>query len=375
MQTPPLSAPHQRRLWSIRCLTAFRAAAFWLSLACQASGVRLHDRGSDDTLKAEAESIFDALETTWAQGADGKGSSLWMDWGLQGVENGTCRGYERYRRKIASENDACAPSTELEATPRMIHHIWANRANPALPPAARRTLAAWKQHFPEGAWDYFLWNAEGIRALIRDHYPWFLSIFDGYPFDIQRVDAARYFMLYHYGGLYADLDFEPRTNFWDSIPKYKPGLVESPYTMYEVLQNSLMSSPRGHPFWNTVFSTMRQNRHAGTLHSTADKMLQTALTTYTSAARRTQHTGVHSAKCGSVELLPCFLFQRLTLAEDNAQNRSATERLFYAVSQLWKPISAIKCGLDTRTACQLSVHSVHWSYLEKTGLKEMLRLP
>ena len=33
-------------------------------------------------------------------------------------------------------------------------------------------------------------------------------MYDGYPSYIQRCDAARYFIVYHHGGVYVDLDIE-----------------------------------------------------------------------------------------------------------------------------------------------------------------------
>jgi mannosyltransferase OCH1-like enzyme len=33
-----------------------------------------------------------------------------------------------------------------------------------------------------------------------------LKVWDNYPFPIQRADAIRYFALYHYGGIYLDMD-------------------------------------------------------------------------------------------------------------------------------------------------------------------------
>jgi hypothetical protein len=33
-----------------------------------------------------------------------------------------------------------------------------------------------------------------------------LKTYDGYRFPVQRVDAVRYFLLLHYGGIYLDLD-------------------------------------------------------------------------------------------------------------------------------------------------------------------------
>lgn len=44
------------------------------------------------------------------------------------------------------------------------------------------------------------------RRSPQEHYPWFLPTFLAYPYSIQRVDAIRYFLLYHHGGIYIDLD-------------------------------------------------------------------------------------------------------------------------------------------------------------------------
>ena len=95
-----------------------------------------------------------------------------------------------------------------------------------------------------------LWTDAKMRALIEEEYPWFLAAYDAYPHNIQRADASRYFILHKYGGLYADLDYEPLGNFWEHLPQHSPGLVESPYQYNERVQNSLMSSPPGHPLWN-----------------------------------------------------------------------------------------------------------------------------
>lgn len=55
------------------------------------------------------------------------------------------------------------------------------------------------QHFSS---EHRFWTDDNIRQLIQKQYPWFLDTFDEYPYPIQRVDAGRYFILYHYGGVY-----------------------------------------------------------------------------------------------------------------------------------------------------------------------------
>jgi len=44
---------------------------------------------------------------------------------------------------------------------------------------------------------------------IKEKFPWFLHVFDAYPYNIQRADVIRYFALAYYGGTYLDLDLVP----------------------------------------------------------------------------------------------------------------------------------------------------------------------
>lgn len=87
--------------------------------------------------------------------------------------------------------------------PKIIHQTWKNRSLPAL---MRPLAEKWKQLHP--LWEYKLWTDVANREFIRDHFPQFLNKYDSYPFTIQRVDAIRYLLLYWYGGVYVDLDFE-----------------------------------------------------------------------------------------------------------------------------------------------------------------------
>ena len=70
----------------------------------------------------------------------------------------------------------------------------------------QKLAASWKRNHP--GWEYRLWTDKQNREFIRTRYPDFLVRYDSYPYHIQRVDAVRYFILYTFGGLYVDLDFE-----------------------------------------------------------------------------------------------------------------------------------------------------------------------
>src|SRR5437868_4915078 len=57
-----------------------------------------------------------------------------------------------------------------------------------------------------GLFNYFLWTDDRSIRFLALYYPWFLPTYNNYKYDIQRADAIRYFVLYHYGGIYLDTD-------------------------------------------------------------------------------------------------------------------------------------------------------------------------
>ena len=93
------------------------------------------------------------------------------------------------------------------------------------------------------------------RQLIADHFPWFLATYDGYPSYIQRRDAARYFIVYKHGGVYADLDYE-------CTKPFAPVLRESA----PCSRTSRAPTSRG--AWSTPSSHRRRTTRCGRRSST-----------------------------------------------------------------------------------------------------------
>ena len=55
-----------------------------------------------------------------------------------------------------------------------------------------------------------------------------------YPLAIHRADALRYYLLFHFGGLYADLDFVPlegSASFTARIPRGIVSVIENPVVL------------------------------------------------------------------------------------------------------------------------------------------------
>lgn len=87
--------------------------------------------------------------------------------------------------------------------PLHIHQTWKDENIPETVAVYAQT---WKTHHP--GWEYTLWTDAMNRDFLAMYYPEFLPVYDRYPTPIQRVDAVRYFILHHLGGVFIDLDFE-----------------------------------------------------------------------------------------------------------------------------------------------------------------------
>ena len=119
------------------------------------------------------------------------------------------------------------------------HHLW------------HPCQETWLEKFPE--FSYRIWHDEDIDNLIADRFPKFLPIYKSYPKNIHRFDIVRYFILYEYGGIYADMDMECVNNFFNLLPVGKVSIAESAIPG-ELYQNALMAAPARHPYWHYVLN-------------------------------------------------------------------------------------------------------------------------
>ena len=117
---------------------------------------------------------------------------------------------------------------------------------------------SWLEKFP--GWEYKMWTDEDLDDFIKSKHPEFLDTYLGYPKNINRIDAARYYILFDYGGIYADMDFQCLKNFEDQIPSDKVSIAESHHDN-EKFQNALMVSPKGHPFWKKVHEALEERKY------------------------------------------------------------------------------------------------------------------
>lgn len=141
--------------------------------------------------------------------------------------------------------------------PGKIHFIWFRDLYSAhldiseMPHCGSRSPGDCQRHNPH--FDVRVWNATEARAFLAEHYEWFIPTYDGYKHPIQRVDAFKYFVLWHYGGIYMDLDVNCRRSL---MP-----LLEFPAWFPEAsplgVNNDLMASRARHPVIGKMTRTLK----------------------------------------------------------------------------------------------------------------------
>lgn len=101
---------------------------------------------------------------------------------------------------------------------------------------------------------YILWTDESARNFVKDNYNWFLPTFDSYPHNIMRADVIRYFVLYHYGGVYIDLDDGCDTRL-DPLLRIPAWLRKTEPTG---ISNDIMASAPKHKFFEKVIMNLEK---------------------------------------------------------------------------------------------------------------------
>ena len=128
--------------------------------------------------------------------------------------------------------------------PHIIHCIWFknlyddSHAVSNVPSRGSHAPSACREHNPE--FEIREWDAVTSRALLQQHYAWFLPTYDGYRYPIQRF---KYFLLDHFGGIYMDLEIACRRPLAPLLPFPAWFPTASPLGV----NNDLMASRAGHP--------------------------------------------------------------------------------------------------------------------------------
>ena len=167
--------------------------------------------------------------------------------------------------------------------PKLLHMTWSSTE---LLPAQVPLAASWGRGClgDDPGWARVLWTDENMAAFMEEYAPAsFLPTYAAYASIVQRVDTFRYVLLSVVGGVYADLDSEclappawPRPDacsLWlvanccgesvqrqtqhylgaaDALRRDDPRAASARWPPPPMVQNALMASRAGHPFWTTL---------------------------------------------------------------------------------------------------------------------------
>lgn len=143
---------------------------------------------------------------------------------------------------------------------KIIHQVWFGTIpNKRKAKKAYESMSIFRKSWDKFNWHRIEWNKKNSRELIKLYFPEFLKTYDSYPYEIQRIDAIRYFILYTYGGLYVDMDYYCNKPWIFDKDIY---LVETPNGVIEGehVSNSMMYSVKSHPFWKFLFIQLELNK-------------------------------------------------------------------------------------------------------------------
>ena len=141
------------------------------------------------------------------------------------------------------QRDVANTAHTTNQIPLLMHRMWkddsfvGNDFNNDLPTNWTRTFANCHKIYSQKNWTTILWTDESLLSFLKKEYPVFLPVYKSYPYNIQRVDAARYFILYHFGGVYLDLDVGCKSN---------RDLSDLVYTMTHLNKTAML--PQTQPF-------------------------------------------------------------------------------------------------------------------------------
>jgi inositol phosphorylceramide mannosyltransferase catalytic subunit len=151
--------------------------------------------------------------------------------------------------------------------PKRIIQTGKSRQLPLLAQSATRTLRLLNPDY-----EYLFFDDADVEAFVDAHYPQYRTLFDSFPYRIQKYDFFRYLAIYHYGGFYFDLDIFMARGLDDLLehgcvfPFEELSLhafLREAYGMDWEVGNYAFGAAAGHPFMRAVIDNcVRAQREA-----------------------------------------------------------------------------------------------------------------
>ena len=137
--------------------------------------------------------------------------------------------------------------------PKIIHQTYKNHNLPEIYKMCQTEI---KRLHPD--FEYRFYTDDDMDRLMKTEFPEYYDKFNELPRMIMKIDMFRYFLMYKYGGLYADMDYLMFKKFdilneKVVIPTNRDLDNNNKLTN---LGNCIFASVPNHPFWKSLMDTL-----------------------------------------------------------------------------------------------------------------------
>ncbi|RAL17634.1 glycosyltransferase family 32 protein [Aspergillus homomorphus CBS 101889] len=146
--------------------------------------------------------------------------------------------------------------------PQIIHRMWRHLTSDIPSEWSNATTSCQAQN---PVYQQYIWTDKTAHQFIARHFPWYLATYTDHLLPMQRVDALRYLLLWHYGGVFLDPELGCGRSLGPllSAGNVQQGHVLLPQRWPYGVGTEMMASPPGHPFIIKLALTAHAHRWSG----------------------------------------------------------------------------------------------------------------
>jgi len=94
---------------------------------------------------------------------------------------------------------------------QLLMHQFDTRGFEGIPEIRKKSVLEWKEAMDQIGVEHLFWDEISIKAVMKIEFPLLLNVYNRLTQPVARADMAPYFLLYRFGGFYADTDRIPVT--------------------------------------------------------------------------------------------------------------------------------------------------------------------
>lgn len=142
--------------------------------------------------------------------------------------------------------------------PNLLHQIWYQGIDMIIEPY-KSCYEKTCMFLKNTKWKHIIWDKIKIDRFIRKHYNQYWDLYNRYDIMVQKLDIARYLILYHYGGCYMDMDMEMIKDFRELINNEDEIIVSK--LSIGIINNGILFSSKNNIFWLDFLNDINKDKN------------------------------------------------------------------------------------------------------------------